>query len=169
MQRASGIAVRTMLATVLKGLRSGSSPVRSFGVPALTSAACRWQHAEAIESSESDLQEFRETVRDFAQRIIAPHAAEIDQQNSFPRSVNLWQDIGEFGLHGTQRSLNLLHGSLVYHKAGASMTLDAGLTAPADYGGLDVGYQHHCVAMEVSHSAQSLASGLSKSSTADLC
>ena len=89
-----------MLATVLNGLRSGSTPLRSFGVPALTSAACRWQHAEAVESSESDLQEFRDTVRDFAQRAIAPHAAEIDQQNSFPRSVNLWQEIGEFGLHG---------------------------------------------------------------------
>ena len=24
------------------------------------------------------------------------------------------------------------------------------MTAPSDYGGLDVGYQHHCIAMEVS-------------------
>ena len=87
-----------MLAHILKGVQATSW---KFGVPAATSAACRLQHAQAeVPSDETDLQEFRETVRDFAQRTIAPHAAEIDQQNNFPRSVNLWQEIGDFGLHG---------------------------------------------------------------------
>ena len=66
-------------------------------------AAQRSQHAEAYEACGDALQEFRETVREFAQRAIAPHAAEIDRQNTFPASTNLWKDIGDFGLHGEQQ------------------------------------------------------------------
>lgn len=46
------------------------------------------------------VEEFREHVSDFAERTITPHAAEIDAQNSFPSSVNLWTEMGKMGLHG---------------------------------------------------------------------
>jgi Acyl-CoA dehydrogenase, N-terminal domain len=38
--------------------------------------------------------------REFSQRELAPRAADIDTANSFPKDVNLWTLMGEFGLHG---------------------------------------------------------------------
>ena len=46
----------------------------------------------------SDIDTLRDTVRAFAQNKIAPHAAEIDRSNSFPRE--LWPQLGELGLLG---------------------------------------------------------------------
>ncbi|GJW89629.1 isovaleryl-CoA dehydrogenase, mitochondrial-like protein [Tanacetum coccineum] len=65
---------------------------------------------------------FKEGLQQFAQEKIAPHAENIDKMDSFPQDVNLWKLMGDFNLHG--------------------------LTAPAEYGGLDVGYLYHCMAME---------------------
>ena len=33
-------------------------------------------------------------------QVIAPHAAEIDRSNSFPSSLDLWAELGSFGLLG---------------------------------------------------------------------
>lgn len=49
---------------------------------------------------EDPLLEFRENVADFAQSVIAPHAEEVDKSNDFPKSVNLWKEMGDFGLLG---------------------------------------------------------------------
>lgn len=57
-------------------------------------------------------------------QVIAPHAEEIDRSNSFPNSMDLWAEMGAFGL--------------------------LGVTAPLEYGGLGLGYAEHCIAMEVS-------------------
>lgn len=134
-----------MLVNTMNAVRAKLSALRvaaAASQPLASGAVKRFQHAEAVEASADALQEFRETVRDFAQRAIAPHASEIDRQNTFPSSTNLWKDIGDFGLHG--------------------------LTAPADYGGLDVGYQHHCVAMEeISRASGSV--GLSYGAHSNLC
>lgn len=54
----------------------------------------------AVTYDAEELAEFRESVRGFAQEVIAPHAAEIDANNSFPTSVNLWKAMGDMGLHG---------------------------------------------------------------------
>src|ERR1700759_5322206 len=62
----------------------------------------------------------RESTREFAEAEIAPRAAAIDRDNSFPRE--LWPKLGALGLHG--------------------------ITAPEEYGGLGLGYLEHCVAME---------------------
>ena len=59
---------------------------------------CRRQHT--AEHDDSEAVEFRELVRDFAQRVVAPHAADIDKNNAFPKSVNLWMELGQMGLHG---------------------------------------------------------------------
>ena len=45
---------------------------------------------------------FREMVRDFAAREIAPHAEAVDRANAFPTGVNLWKKMGEFGLLGEE-------------------------------------------------------------------
>ena len=94
-----------MLVHTMNCVRTKVNALRQAGqasYPLASAAAQRLQHAEAYEACGDALQDFRETVREFAQRAIAPHAAEIDRQNTFPASTNLWKDIGDFGLHGEQ-------------------------------------------------------------------
>ena len=82
----------------------------------------------------------RESARAFADKEIAPRAAEIDRDNAFPRE--LWPKLGALGLHG--------------------------ITAPEEYGGLGLGYLEHCVAVEeVSRASASI--GLSYGAHSNLC
>lgn len=82
----------------------------------------------------------RETTARFAADKIAPLAARIDAENSFPRA--LWPQMGELGLHG--------------------------ITVEDQYGGLGLGYLEHVVAMEeVSRASASV--GLSYGAHSNLC
>ena len=45
-----------------------------------------------------DVEMLRKSVHDFAQDRIAPRAAAIDRDNTFPR--DLWPEMGALGLHG---------------------------------------------------------------------
>ncbi|QYU71134.1 isovaleryl-CoA dehydrogenase [Leptolyngbya sp. 15MV] len=82
----------------------------------------------------------RESVRGFASDRIAPLAAEIDRTDEFPR--HLWPEMGAIGLHG--------------------------ITVPEAYGGSDMGYLAHTVAMEeVSRASASV--GLSYGAHSNLC
>ncbi len=56
------------------------------------------QHTQA--SDDDDTAEFRDLVRDFAAREVAPHAAEIDRKNAMPTHKNMWTELGHMGLHG---------------------------------------------------------------------
>jgi len=88
----------------------------------------------------SDIAMLRETVADFAQDKIAPHAAEIDRSNSFPRE--LWPQLGALGL--------------------------LGITVEEEWGGSGLGYLAHCVAMEeISRASGSI--GLSYGAHSNLC
>src|SRR5579872_5464705 len=82
----------------------------------------------------------RDSARAFAEKEIAPRAAQIDRNNLFPR--DLWPKMGALGLHG--------------------------VTAPEEYGGLALGYLEHCVAME-EVSRASGAVGLSYGAHSNLC
>jgi len=62
----------------------------------------------------------RDTVQQFADDEIAPRAAEIDANNLFP--ADLWKKLGALGLHG--------------------------MTVKEEFGGSDLGYLAHIVAME---------------------
>jgi isovaleryl-CoA dehydrogenase len=82
----------------------------------------------------------REATRRFADDAIAPLAAQIDRDNSFPR--HLWPKMGELGLHG--------------------------VTVEEAFGGLGLGYLEHVVAME-EISRASAAVGLSYGAHSNLC
>jgi isovaleryl-CoA dehydrogenase len=82
----------------------------------------------------------RETTARFAADRIAPLAAKIDADNSFPRE--LWPQMGALGLHG--------------------------ITVEEEFGGLGLGYLEHVVAMEeVSRASASI--GLSYGAHSNLC
>ncbi|KAG9080367.1 hypothetical protein FRC06_006674, partial [Ceratobasidium sp. 370] len=84
--------------------------------------------------------EFRNAVHDFAQREVAPRAAEIDKTNQSP--MDLWEKLGSMGL--------------------------LGITVSEAYGGLGSGYLQHTLAMEAL-SAASGSVGLSYGAHSNLC
>jgi long-chain-acyl-CoA dehydrogenase len=87
-----------------------------------------------------DIAMLRDAVQAFAQAEIAPRAAEIDRTDQFP--MDLWRKLGELGVHG--------------------------LTVSGDYGGTDLGYLAHIVAMEeISRASASV--GLSYGAHSNLC
>lgn len=104
-------------------------------------------------AGDDPLEEFRENVAQFAQSVIAPHAEDVDRTNDFPKSANLWKEMGEFGLLGTLENpvclLMSSHNPPGPHAELALLCSAAGITAPEEYGGLNMGYRAHCIAMEV--------------------
>ena len=87
-----------------------------------------------------DLDLLRETVRSFATDRIAPRASDIDENNEFPR--DLWPELGELGL--------------------------LGITVESEFGGSELGYLAHVIAMEeISRASASV--GLSYGAHSNLC
>jgi isovaleryl-CoA dehydrogenase len=87
-----------------------------------------------------DIDALRETVRKFAQEEIAPKSAEVDRSNDFP--MELWEMMGNLGLHG--------------------------ITISEEFGGVDMGYLAHCVAVEEISRANA-AIGMSYGAHSNLC
>lgn len=82
----------------------------------------------------------RDTVEQFAREEIAPLAEKIDQENSFPNP--LWRKLGDLGV--------------------------LGITVSENYGGANMGYLAHCIAMEeISRASASV--GLSYGAHSNLC
>ncbi len=82
----------------------------------------------------------RDSVAEFAKREIAPIAAEADRLSQFPKA--LWRKLGDLGV--------------------------LGVTVPEEYGGADLGYLAHVIAMEeISRASASI--GLSYGAHSNLC
>ncbi|VFR17361.1 Isovaleryl-CoA dehydrogenase [plant metagenome] len=87
-----------------------------------------------------DVEMLRASLRDFANAEIAPRAAQIDADDQFP--ADLWRKFGDLGL--------------------------LGVTVKEEYGGADMGYVAHMVAMEeISRASASV--GLSYGAHSNLC
>jgi len=88
----------------------------------------------------ADIDALRDAVREFAQSEIAPRAAEIDASDRFP--MELWPRLGHLGV--------------------------LGVTVSEEYGGANLGYLAHMVAMEeISRASASI--GLSYGAHSNLC
>lgn len=86
------------------------------------------------------IQALRDEVQKFARAEIAPLAAKIDESNEFP--IDLWPKLGALGVHG--------------------------ITVAEEYGGADMGYLAHVVALEeISRASASV--GLSYGAHSNLC
>jgi isovaleryl-CoA dehydrogenase len=87
-----------------------------------------------------DIDALRDAVHDFAQTEIAPRAAEIDRSDQFP--MDLWRKMGDLGV--------------------------LGITVGEEYGGANMGYLAHMIAMEeISRASASV--GLSYGAHSNLC
>ena len=87
-----------MLAAARRALAFRSGVLRA-PIAAASNARAFTEAALQDATEDEDLAEFRESVRGFAQEVIAPLAADIDRANNLPQHINLWQALGEFGLH----------------------------------------------------------------------
>ena len=87
-----------------------------------------------------DVAMLRDSLQQFVAAEITPRAGEIDRTDQFP--MDLWRKLGELGVHG--------------------------ITVPEQYGGTDLGYLAHIVALEeISRGSASV--GLSYGAHSNLC
>merc|ERR1712029_988563 len=97
---------------------------------------------DVVSGLSEEQKQLRETVHDFCQKELAPHAEAIDKANIFPDMRNFWKKLGEMGF--------------------------LGITATPDHGGTGMGYLDHCIVMEeISRASGAIA--LSYGAHSNLC
>jgi isovaleryl-CoA dehydrogenase len=134
------MASLTSLRMPLRTLALRSATPRSFSLSTRRHASTK-HPKNFVPPTQSDLDELRESVKDFVRREIPEElAAKTDKVNEFPN--DMWRKFGEAGF--------------------------LGITADEELGGLAMGYQAHCVVMEeLSRASGSI--GLSYAAHSQLC
>lgn len=97
---------------------------------------------EKVFGLSDDHRQLRESVFNFCQKELAPHADRIDKENNFAELRQFWRKLGDMGL--------------------------LGITADTKFGGSDMGYLSHVIAMEeISRASGAIA--LSYGAHSNLC
>ncbi|KAM4690608.1 isovaleryl-CoA dehydrogenase, mitochondrial [Rhinophrynus dorsalis] len=129
------------MAALLRRLNSLSRP--ALPVLCQFSRGCSGVPVDDIVNGLNEEQkQLRHTMRKFLQEHLSPKADEIDQLNEFKDLRNFWKKLGDLGV--------------------------LGITAPAKYGGSEMGYLEHVLVME-EISRASGAIGLSYGAHSNLC
>ncbi|KAL7296984.1 hypothetical protein TKK_0009419 [Trichogramma kaykai] len=126
--------------------RTASRCLAPWGRRSIATSSASFQRLfpidEHIYGLSEQQQQLRTLVMNFAQRELAPKAAEIDRKNEFDELRGFWRKLGELGL--------------------------LGMTVRPEYGGSGAGYLDHVLAME-ELSRASGAIGLSYGAHSNLC
>eukprot|EP00695_Tsukubamonas_globosa_P004027 TRINITY_DN983_c0_g1_i1.p1 TRINITY_DN983_c0_g1~~TRINITY_DN983_c0_g1_i1.p1 ORF type:complete len:435 (-),score=220.07 TRINITY_DN983_c0_g1_i1:56-1294(-) len=100
----------------------------------------RFMNSEVLMGLTDAQRELKDTIKQFCDKELAPRAAEVDKINEFP--MDMWKKFGDMGL--------------------------LGITAPEEYGGMNLGVLEHVLAMEeISRASGSVA--LSYGAHSNLC
>ncbi|EPS37853.1 hypothetical protein H072_8476 [Dactylellina haptotyla CBS 200.50] len=141
-----------------------SQPISRRLLPAVATRFASTKHTPNFRMPlPEELQELRERVQDFARREIPEEvAAKTDRENAFPNEM--WAKMGDAGY---------FHRFTEYFFISVQMVNMAvyrllGITAEEAYGGLELGYQAHCIVLEeLSRASGSI--GLSYAAHSQLC